>query len=146
MSTIDPFAPADSPQHPANWGSRTSRALPEDAMLPWLRLDDDFVSMDNPDASIIGMARWEEYNRLLVHEAFGTPEEIALFTQHMSGDTIDAYGAEQRVPKLSELRAKRDVAEAAKQGAIDTPPVQDRPAEPTDDLAAKLAALNEAGL
>jgi hypothetical protein len=129
MSHIDPFAPISSYQHPANWTpvAEPPHAPPDtDAMPHWIRLDDEPVKQDNPDAGIIGQQRWEEYRALITE--YGTDaQKIRMgartpFTEDVDGD----------MPTLAQLRASKVNAQAK--------PV------PVDDLAAKLKALEEAGL
>lgn len=168
MTHIDPFAPADSPQHPSNWRVAPrgeEQAVPiGDAMPLFIRLDDEPVAQGNPDASIIGHARWEEYRLLL--DDYGTDEQQARM------DVRTPLLDDEDMPTLAEMREKRVLADAAIQGAIDHPPVNDedpkdqtgelvevqpladkpgpKPAKTRaakgDDLAAKLAALKDAGL
>lgn len=132
MSHIDPFAPADSPAHPVNYrvsprGQEQAVPVAADAMPHWIRLEDEPVRMDDPDASIIGQRRWEEYRELL--ELYGTPEQNErMFVRSPFDEEHDA-----NMPTLADLKARHTAAQA--------PPVT---AE--DDLAAKLKALEEAGL
>lgn len=132
MSYIDPFAPAGSSTHPNNFrvpprGQEQAIPLSADAMPHWIRLEDEPVRMDNPDVSIIGQRRWEEYRELL--ELYGTPEQNErMFVRSPFDEERDA-----NMPTLADLKARHAAAQA--------PPVT---AE--DDLAAKLKALEEAGL
>lgn len=129
MTHIDPFAPISSHQHPVNWApvAKPPHAPPDiDAMPYWIRLDDEPVKQDNPDAATIGQQRWQEYRELLAE--YGTDaQKIRMdartpFTEDVDGD----------MPTLAQLRASKANAQAK--------PV------PADDLAAKLKALEEAGL
>ena len=149
MTHIDPFAPGDSDQHPANFlgqpaprGQEQAVPLDADAMVPWLVLDDEPVSMDSPDAAIIGQARWEEYRLLLAD--YGTPEQI---------DRLNVKSPllpDGDMPNLAELRQRReeDIAHLSTTPEAKVPARGQERAVPatSDDLQAKLDALKAAGL
>lgn len=146
MTHIDPKASGKSPRHPANWakavpprGHEQAVPLDIDAMVSWLVLEDEPVRMDNPDAAVIGQARWEEYRQLL--DRFGSDQQKELLDVIAHEDWPDEI-----MPTLTELRTKRDIAQAAEEGAVKQPPVTPESGSKADELAAKLAALNEAGL
>jgi hypothetical protein len=142
MTHPDPFAPADSDQHPANFrvaprGQEQAAPVDQDAMVPWLVLDDEPVAMDNPDAATIGQARWEEYRELL--NEYGTPEQI---------DRLNVKTPllpDEDMPKLAELREKHGVATASLEGVTADVKASATP-DAASDLEAKLAALKDAGL
>jgi hypothetical protein len=93
VTHIDPFAPADSPQHPANFGRTGFRPEP-----PTETEEFDLVTHStwwSPDTDTV-----EEYAELF--RAHATEEERV---QHEDGADWEAY------PELSELRARRDAAE-----------------------------------
>lgn len=146
MTHIDPFAPGDSPQHPINFnglprvaprGQGQAVSLDTDAMVPWLVLADEPVTLDNPDAAIIGQARWEEYRQLL--NEYGTQEQrdrLLVKTPLLPDEDM---------PKLADLREKHKVAVAALEGVTVEVKASIKP-DAADDLQVKLAALKAAGL
>lgn len=93
MTHIDPFAPADSPQHPRNHGRTGFRPEPPDVAEEFdLVTEADWW---NPDADTP-----EEYAELF--RAHATEEERV---QHEDGADWEAY------PEADELRARRDAAQ-----------------------------------
>lgn len=152
MTHIDPFAPADSEQHPTNW--RPPRKDPHatmeldsqpsgDAMPHWLFLENEPVAQDNPDASIIGQQRWTEYRELLGE--FGTEEQ----QNRMNARTPFTMEQDADMPTLAELRARRDSADAEPPEPADQTgelAEVEPPKTPEDELAAKLKALEAEGL
>jgi hypothetical protein len=176
MTHIDPFAPADSGQHPANFnnpGPRgQERVVPvgqrrdddyEDGVPFWIAIESEPIALDDPESLNKSADRWHEYDGLL--QQYGTTEQQERWHTDWSTWPRD------EMPTLRDLREKRDIAEAATQGAIDHPPVDDEPKDQTgelldvqpltdkpegkpaktraakdDDLKAKLAALEDAGL
>jgi hypothetical protein len=135
VTHIDPFAPADSPQHPANFGTseqptpRQSPATPpSDAAPSWIQIPGEPVpepSTDKEEREVgrILDARWETYDRLL--RAFGTPEQVA----YLDADVVTAQWPDD-MPTLVNLQEQ----EGASVGDAET------------DLAAKLKALEESGM
>lgn len=145
MTHIDPKASGKSPRHPANWakavpprGHEQAVPLDTDAMVPWLVLEDEPVRMDNPDAAVIGQARWEEYRALLAE--YGTVQQKELLDVIAHEDWPDEV-----MPKLAELREKNKVATAVLEGVIADVKASATPSA-ADDLQAKLDALKAAGL
>lgn len=137
MTHIDPFAPADSPQHPANWSPEltsegTGEPSPE-AMPHWIQLADEPVYSDNTDAAIIGDKRWEEYNVLLVQH--GTDEQKAMW------DRKTEDWDEEVMPTLAQLKEMHLKAQAEPPAPADEEP--EPPADQdgeADDAEAELAA------
>lgn len=144
-TVIDPFAPADSPQHPANWvaaqlaGDSAKLAgvplkvLPEDDAPPWIRLDDEPLYASQPDADDVADKRWDEYHALL--RAHGSPEQVEIY------DVLATVDWPKGMPTLTELRALGPVTTVQ-----DPAPVPTGQSAAEADLAAKLAALDKAGL
>lgn len=122
MTHVDPFAPADSPQHPANFGGADLYAtqLPEtvDVAPRWIALIGEPVA---PGGDVVLDARWEEYERLL--REHGSPEQVETFDVVVTADW-----PEEGMPTLVELR------EAGT-------PVDQPPTDAQADLEAKLAAM-----
>lgn len=131
MNHVDPFAPADSPQHPANWTQQGEeepvQPTPTEAMPRWISLPDEPVLSDNPDAAVIGDRRWEEYNTLL--EQYGSPEHKAY------RDEVTAVWPDD-MPTLAELKA---IHLAAQSGEDDDE--EPTPEQADDEEAALRAAL-----
>lgn len=151
MSHVDPFAPADSDQHPSRWrparkDPHATRELAEDSMPRWIRLDDQPVAQDNPDASIIGQQRWEEYRSLL--ELYGTGEQKTRMDARSPFDEEQDAG----MPTLAALKAQHlDAQSEPPEPADQTGPLVgveelNEPKTPEDELAAKLKALEAEGL
>lgn len=131
MTHVDPFAPADSPQHPANFGAdgtyTMSPAGAEDLAPLWIRIPGEPISSDtdvHPNPDDIADARWEEYEQLL--REVGDPESI---------EYLDRPTAEwpEGMPTLTELRDR--AAQATGTESIK--------ADAEAELAAALAALDE---
>ena len=142
MTHIDPFAPADSPQHPANFyaeGQR-SQTIRHEAMPPLLALADEPVWSDDPDAALTGQARWAEYAGLITEH--GTEEEREAWDIASAAppeeNALEGYAYSVTEPTLADLRNRRD--HPTPEQAPDTG------AEGDDDLAQKLAALDEEDL
>lgn len=93
MTHIDPFAPADSPQHPANYGRTGFRPEPPTEAEAFDIVTD--AAWWNPDTDTV-----EEYAELFA--AHATEEERV---QHEDGADEEAY------PELAELRTRRDAAQ-----------------------------------
>lgn len=93
MTHIDPFAPADSPQHPANYGRSGFRPEPPTEAEEFDLVTD--AAWWNPDTDTV-----EEYAELF--RAYATEEERSW---HEGDVDEDAY------PELSDLRARRDAAQ-----------------------------------
>lgn len=103
---IDPFAPGDSLQHPANWspGHRGEEqvvpaVVAEDIAPPWIALPDQPVSpkvAGTPEGDAILDARWALYDRLL--RTYGTAEQVAYL------DEVTATWPDD-MPTLVELQA-----------------------------------------
>ena len=147
MIHIDPFAPADNPQHPANWQlskTATPPSIPAEAMTPWIALPDQPVAQDNPDASVIGAGRWAEYAGLLAQ--FGTSDEGEYWSEHDS----DHWPDDAPMPTLVELRERqRSAGQSGTDEAQESDPVATATPEQKDaaqELADKLKALEQAGL
>jgi hypothetical protein len=146
MTHPDPFAPADSDQHPANFrvaprGQEQSVPVDADAMPVWLYIKDEPVAQDNPEASVIGQARWEEYRTLL--DDYGTGEQ----RNRMLARSPLEEGED--MPTLAELRQRREedtahLATGEEDGKTQAPTKQEQAG--ANDLAAKLEALKQAGL
>ena len=139
MTHIDPFAPADSPQHPANWGSVDSEEqapAPVDIAPRWVVLPDSPVHESDADKDKELDHRWEQYDKLL--RDFGTDEEIAYL------DEVTANWPDT-MPTLMDLRVRAEQAGGAQEvevqdAANEKPePTPDAP-EDTDDAEAELAA------
>lgn len=136
MTHIDPFAPADSPQHPANWVADALasgdpklagvplKVLREDDAPAWIRIEGEPIRAEQPDADTVADARWEEYEQLL--RQLGDPESIEYFERPTTEWP-------EGMPTLAELRGRVTQASAV--------PETDAAA----DLAAKLAALAKDG-
>lgn len=139
MTHIDPFAPADSEQHPSRFQSvKITGAAADltgtDALPRWIRLDDHPVSMADPDASVIGQQRWEEYRRLL--DRYGTDEQRA--RMYVKTPLTEEHDSD--MPTLADLLAKVDEQPPNPTGQ------KAEMASAEDDLAAKLKAMEEQGL
>lgn len=140
MTHVDPFAPADSPQHPANQyrsDKPATQTVRHEAMHPLVALPDEPVWSDDPDAAAVGESRWVEY--MLLIKEHGTEGETATWNQHIMANDHQGYVDAVSGPTLAELRNRRDHPTAAKEESND-------PASADDDLAKKLAALDEEGL
>ena len=93
MTHIDPFAPADSPQHPRNFGRTGFRPEPPTEAEAFDPVTD--AGWWNPNTDTV-----KEYAELFA--AHATEEERAA---HEAGYDEDAY------PEMSELRARGDAAQ-----------------------------------
>lgn len=155
MTHVDPFAPADSPQHPVNFvpdGEPRSQTLRHEAMPPLLAIDDEPVWSDDPNAAITGQARWEEYHRLL--QEHGSDEEKSLLNQAMMENKLEDYAYSVTEPSLASLRAYAEVVRREEEPQVPDPTgpavnLDDLDSDPVaedDDLAQKLKALEEEGL
>ena len=123
MTHIDPFAPADSPQHPRNW-TATQYPADLDATPPLVALPGDPESVDTDDID----DRWAEYGQLLVEH--GTPAQADAF------DNLPGRDWPDDMPTLVELRERRQ--QAVKPARKTRKP---KPAEA--DLQAALAELDD---
>ncbi len=145
MTHIDPFAPADSPQHPANWRPEAGHpptALPAGDFAPALiAMPDDPIPAPHDDASTAEVNdvldnRWERYDELT--RQFGASEHIEILDKPVTEWPED-------MPTLVELEA---LATEASTAGSDQPAVT--PATAMDDataaLEAQLKALEESGL
>lgn len=143
MTHIDPFAPADSPQHPANW--RPVALYPPlppvivDFAPALIALMGDPISAPHDDASTAEVndildRRWERYDELT--RQFGTPEDVEI---------LDKPQAEwpEGMRTLVELEA---LAADAVTVDNDPPAVATTMDDATAALAAQLKALEESGL
>lgn len=147
MTHIDPFAPADSPQHPANFyaeGQR-SQTVRHEAMPPLLAVEDEPVWSDDPQAAVIGQQRWEEYGFLI--QDYGTEEEIRAWddASALRGNG-ESYQYSVTEPSLATLRARKADAEPVVPDPTGSATDLDDPATADGDLAQKLAALDEEDL
>lgn len=160
MTHIDPFAPADSPQHPTNFyaeGTPRSQTLRHEAMVPLIALADEPVWSDDPNAAVVGQARWEEY--MLLIKDYGTEDEREVWNRHLTANDHEGYQHSVTEPSLATLRARK--ADATPVGEPDryavpdptgsdpvtgAPVASDDPASTDTDLAQKLAALDEEDL
>lgn len=161
MTHIDPFAPADSGQHPANYyrndeGRPSVQTVRHEAMPRWTADPDAPVWSDDENAGIIGQQRWEEYATLLAE--YGTDGE-----REYDRENSDTWPEDAPMPTLVELRHRKqedeqeqdsgdDDGQQADESKTQTVPTkaqesgQEQPPAQDDDLAAKLAALDEEGL
>lgn len=146
MTHIDPFAPGDSPQHPANWGKAPTI---EDALADLYQWQRDHLTMASeanadvaPEVLKDRHARHGEYldrygdpyerqpdsefvsmPALLRREVFAdldddeVDEWNELFSQHGTEDENDPAWVEGNLPDLAELRARDDVVRASAEAA-----------------------------
>lgn len=139
MTHIDPFAPADSPSHPANFNSElampeyghgfaTTPEVPADVAPRWIAIIGDPIPETEAGADA-AEARWKEYETLLRKR--GTPEQVEIY------DVAPTVDWPEDMPTLVQLRDMPD-----------TEPEQGD--EDAGDLEAKLqrdlAALDESAL
>lgn len=135
MTHIDPFAPADSPQHPANFGKDEAGETPvevADIAPPWIALPDDPIPgrlEGTPEGDAILDARWERYDELL--RAHGTEEQVA-YLDEVTGTWPDD------MPTLAQLEEQQVAAEAA-------PPAPEELSADEDAEAELAAALEKLG-
>lgn len=142
MTHIDPFAPGDSPQHPANWGKAPTI---EDALADLYQWQRDHLTMASeanadvaPEVLKDRHARHGEYldrygdpyeqqldsefvsmPALLRREAYAdldddeVEEWNELFARHATDEERDPLWVEGSLPDLVELRARADADAAA---------------------------------
>lgn len=143
MTHIDPFAPADSPQHPANW-NRVAEERVEDTLANLYQWRRDHFAMASEAGQDIAPEELEDrhvrYGYLL--DEYGAPEEqdndpfVAqpvllrrsvwhdledveiddwkrLFELHSTDDERDPAWVDRPMPDLSELKARDAVAAAS---------------------------------
>lgn len=137
---IDPFAPADSPQHPANFQvaprgqeQTTPAVVVEDIAPSWIALPDEPVSpkvAGTAEGDKILDARWEEYEELL--RAHGPDEQVA-YLEEVTATWPDD------MPTLLQLRQLREEA------ATSPPEEPEQPAADEDPEAELQAALEKLG-
>lgn len=148
MTHIDPFAPADSPQHPTNFyakGTPRSQTLRHEAMVPLIALADEPVWSDDPNAAVVGQARWEEY--MLLIKDCGTEDEREVWNRHLTANDHEGYQHSVTEPSLATLRARMHAhAKAVPDPVTGAAVASDDPANTDTDLARKLAALDEEDL
>lgn len=133
MTHIDPFAPADSPQHPANW----TQPLPG-LRLSWLVAlpGDDPVASDH-EFQVLNLKRHEELHHLI--KMHGDDEERAAWFAAMSEDRLGELKPEDALT-LREMRARVAADSAPRWIVLPDHPV---PADAGDAAAALDARWDE---
>lgn len=155
---IDPFAPGDSPQHPANWGKLPVEDATEN-LFQWRR--DNLVAATEADAELSAEELADRHERHADYlDEFGSPEERedgaefvplpvllrravyaeldeeqidewkALFELHSTDDERDDKWVEEVLPDLDELRARATVADLSARAAAEPTAPQELPVPP----------------
>jgi hypothetical protein len=104
MTHIDPFAPADSPQHPSNYLADTRPMMDQysaDDMSPTLYAIDGAPLLNHDTFEDDVEAREVEYAALIKH--YGTVEQAMLWS---NWDYTTGDDAPEELPTLAQLRSQ----------------------------------------